>query len=181
LELTISAHLAFVAVSALLLAGTTACFLTLSARMTLVRQPRSLEGLRAGEAVPRIDMRATSGRVFRVPASNRATLLVFANSNCQSCVDLMPEVNAFAERMNSVMQVLVVLPGNQRHATHFAEETGLRVPIIGDAGLIASTYKVNVSPIAALVGTDGRIAQMTRPGANAVPDLLGRLGHVETI
>jgi peroxiredoxin len=179
LELILPARLVFLVAGGLLFAGTAACLLALSARMTLLRQPRTLEGLRPGDAVPRFDMRTTSGRVFQVPTAARATLLVFADSNCQSCVDLLPELDTFADGAGSMMQVLVVTPGTPQHAAHFAEETGLRVPIIGDEGLIASTYKVNVSPVAALVGTDGRIAAMTRPAAHAVPDLLARLSRAE--
>ena len=179
MELILPARLALLALTGLLLAATAACLLALSARIALLRGPRTLEGLRPGQTVPRFELRTQDGRVFQVPNASRPTLLVFADSKCQSCVDLMPEVDAFVDGAGSIMQVLVVTPGSAEHAAHFAHETSLRTPIIGDEGLIASTYQVNVSPVAALIGTDGRIAAMTRPAARAVPDLLARLSRAE--
>ncbi len=178
MELSLSATLVFITLSGLMLVTTAACLVALSARAALVRQPQSLQGLRPTDRVPLLALHATDGTTYQVPNQQRPTLLVFADSKCRTCVALIPELNAFVEKTASGIQVIVVTPGSVQHAAHFAEETGLQAAIVGDEGLIASTYRVNVSPIAALIGTDGRIVAMTRPSSTAVPDLLARLSRV---
>lgn len=73
----------------------------------------------------------------------------------------------------------MVSPGSIENARRFRAATSALAPIIADEGLIAATYRVNVSPIAALLGTDGHVVTMTRPSAHAVPELLARLAHAE--
>jgi hypothetical protein len=87
----------------------------------------------------------------------------------------MPNLDMFVRRRGGLYQVVVVSPGSAARARAFVEQSGTSTPVAPDQGLIAATYRVNVSPIAALLGTDGRIIQMTRPSSHAVPDLLARL------
>lgn len=160
------------ALTTTLLALVSVIFACVSAQLVLARHPRLLPGVQPGELVASFRAETIEGIELDIPALNRPALIVFADARCATCSELVPELDAFAAAQAPRLDVFVIVPGSVGLAREFARRTGLLAPTIADDGLIAASYRVNVSPTAVLLGTDGKVVRATRPGPSVVPRLL---------
>lgn len=112
---------------------------------------------------------------MHIPAKGKPTLIVFTHPSCATYYELMPELNEFYTLHRSMMAVVVVCPAGLSDVKRFGEEAKPAPPLIADAGLIAASYNVNVSPTAVFVDTAGMIVRTTQSPSSTVPALLGWL------
>ena len=82
--------------------------------------------------------------------------LVFAQTGCGPCGEIIPELNALEQ---DAVRVLVVNRGSIAATSVWAAKTGARFPVLAQNGLdVARRYEVFATPFAFLVNEQGVIA-----------------------
>jgi peroxiredoxin len=88
--------------------------------------------------------------------AGRKVLLVFTQSGCSPCKAIMPELNRLRERD---LQVLVLNKGKPDETKKWADELGLRFPVLIQDGLdISKKYEAFATPFAFLIDEKGVVA-----------------------
>ena len=113
-------------------------------------------GLRPGKKAPDFTLpSASGGEVSLHDYAGRKVLLVFTQTGCGPCGEIVPELNRL-ERDG--VQVLVVNRGNLAETKAWAAKTGARCPVLAQEGLdLARRYEVFATPFAFLVNEQGVI------------------------
>ena len=111
-------------------------------------------GLRPGKKAPDFTLpSASGGEVSLHDYAGRKVLVVFTQTGCGPCGEIVPELNRL-ERDG--VQVLVVNRGNLAETRAWAAETGARCPVLAQEGLdLARRYEVFATPFAFLVSEQG--------------------------
>jgi methylamine dehydrogenase accessory protein MauD len=114
-------------------------------------------GLRPGKNAPDFTLPCASGGVVSLhDCAGRKVLMVFTQTGCGPCGEIIPELNRL-ERDG--VQVLVVNRGTLEETRQWAAATGARCPVLAQEGLdLARRYEVFATPFAFLVNEQGVIA-----------------------
>ena len=113
-------------------------------------------GLRPGKKAPDFTLPSASGaEVSLHEYAGRKVLLVFTQTGCGPCEEIVPELNRL-ERDG--VQVLVVNRGDLAQTKAWAAKTGARCPVLAHEGLdLPRRYEVFATPFAFLVSEQGVI------------------------
>ena len=88
--------------------------------------------------------------------AGRNVLVVFTQTGCGPCGQIIPELNRLEQ---DAVQVLVVNRGSVAETSVWAAKTGARFPVLAQDGLdLARRYEVFATPFAFLVNNQGVIA-----------------------
>ena len=113
-------------------------------------------GLRPGKKAPDFTLSSASGAEVSLHGfAGRKVLLVFTQTGCGPCGEIIPELNRVA---NNGFQVLVVNRGRVEETRKWAAKAGARCPVLAQEGLdLARRYEVFATPFAFLVNEQGVI------------------------
>jgi len=116
------------------------------------------EGLARGKQAPDFTLpSAAAGEVSLRDFAGRKVLLVFTQSGCGPCHDVMPELNRVQAKGEH--QVLVVNSGEPQDAAEMAAEIRARFPIVTQKDWeLSKRYQVFATPYAFVVDERGTIA-----------------------
>ncbi len=111
-------------------------------------------GLRPGKKAPDFTLpSASGGEISLHDYAGRKVLVVFTQTGCGACGEIVPELNRL-ER--DEVRVLVVNRGTPEETRKWAAKTGARCPVLAQEGLdLARRYEVFATPFAFLVNEQG--------------------------
>lgn len=113
------------------------------------------EGLPPGKQAPDFTLpNAAGGEVALHEFTGRKVLLVFTQTGCGPCHDVMPELNRLQEK--GEQQVLVVNNGDPDETRAWADEVNARFPVLAQENwTLSKRYKVFATPFAFLIDEQG--------------------------
>jgi len=114
----------------------------------------------AGRVQPALELRDTTGRVWRLrDQTGRVVLVNFWASWCEPCVTEMPSLQALAKRQSGRVVVLAVNFKQSLPAIDaFVQRTGLTLPVVADPhGALARQWGVKVFPSTVVIDTQGKV------------------------
>ena len=123
-------------------------------------------GLKPGKKAPDFTLpNVAGGEVALHDFAGRTVLLVFTQSGCGPCEQIMPELNRLVGRIGNLsysgrdLQVLVVDKGDAEATRKRAAELCLRFPVLIQDGLeISKKYEAFATPFAFLIDEKGVVA-----------------------
>ena len=147
------------------------CFLLLGTLRTLgllqwqvdqleaTRPPRgNRSGLKPGAKAPGFTLPdVEGGEVSLADFAGRRTLLVFVQSGCGPCHDIIPEINRLQQ--SEPLQVVVINSADPHEAREWAQDTHADFPVLLQNGWeVSKQYQVFATPFAFLINERGTIA-----------------------
>ena len=114
-------------------------------------------GLKPGKKAPDFTLPSVAGaEVSLHDFAGRKVLLVFTQTGCGPCRQIMPELNRLGE---PDLQVLVVNKGELHATRQWAAEVGVRFPVLVQDGLdLSRKYEAFATPFAFLIDEKGTVA-----------------------
>jgi methylamine dehydrogenase accessory protein MauD len=114
-------------------------------------------GLKVGKKAPDFTLKSVAGgEVALHDFAGRKVLLVFTQSGCGPCRQIMPELNRLSGRD---VQVLVLNKGDADLTQQWAGKLQLRIPVLIQDGLdISKKYEAFATPFAFLINEKGVVA-----------------------
>jgi methylamine dehydrogenase accessory protein MauD len=128
-------------------------------QLEATRPPRgNRSGLKPGAKAPEFTIPNVEGdEVSLANFSGRRTLLVFVQSGCGPCHDIVPELNRLQQ--SGQLQVLVINSAEPDEAREWVQETDADFPVlIQDCYEVSKKYEVFATPFAFLINEQGTIA-----------------------
>jgi thiol-disulfide isomerase/thioredoxin len=146
---------------------------------TLVGDIFDVPGLPVGASVPGLRLRALDGeRVALEDLNGRDTLLLFWNSDCGFCRAMHSDLLRWERKANGTPRLVVISSGDEDRT----REEGFRSTVLLDEEhRVGSAFGADGTPMAVLIGADGRVASRPVAGADAVFTLANGHGRVEVI
>jgi methylamine dehydrogenase accessory protein MauD len=116
------------------------------------------DGLKAGTKAPDFTLPcATGGEISLHDFTGRKVLLVFTQSGCGPCHDMVPEFNRVQAKGEH--QVVVVNNGEPGDSREWADEIHARFPVLMQEKFsVAKRYEIFATPFAFLIDEQGIIA-----------------------
>ena len=108
----------------------------------------------------------------QVLAEGRPTLVAFISPGCALCEDLLPDFEQWQRDDDHPVSLLVLSTGSE--ADNRAKLAGRQVQVLLQDGSVASSYDMQGTPAAYLLGADGLFAAPTAYGVDAVRALHDR-------
>ncbi len=114
-------------------------------------------GLKVGKKAPDFTLPSTTGaEVALHDFAGRKVLLVFTQSGCGPCQQIMPELNRLG---GGDLQILVLNKGDAEAARHLVPEAQERFPVLVQDGLdLSRKYEAFATPFAFLIDEKGVVA-----------------------
>lgn len=145
-----------------------------------VKQPLSKsrierDGLKPGTAAPDFILPDVYGRpVSLQDYRGRRVLLVFSDPHCGPCNELAPHlVRAHRRRGENTPEIVVVSRGDAEDIRQKAEANGFEFPVVlQDRWKLSKKYGIFATPVAFLIGEDGRTEREVAVGFDAIRDVL---------
>lgn len=111
-------------------------------------------GLQPGKNAPNFTLSSVSGREVSLhDYLGRKVLVVFTQTGCGPCADIVPELNRLGQ---DGVQALIVNRGGLEETRLWAAKTGAWCPVLAQEGLdLARRYEVLATPFAFLVSEQG--------------------------
>lgn len=124
-------------------------------------------GVPIGAPVPALELPSLDGdRVRLADLRGRDTLLLFWNPDCGHCRAMHDELLAWETTANGTTPQLVVVSSGDEASTR---SDGFRSTVLLDEQFAAGEeFGISGTPMAVLLGADGRVASDVAAGANAV-------------
>src|SRR5262249_42774288 len=121
-------------------------------------RPLGRDGLPRGETAPHFTLPSTEGpEVSLHDFAGSKVLLVFTQSTCGPCHQIMPELNNF--QANGKVQVVVVNNGDLVATRQWAAKVRARFPLlVQEQFRVSKKYEVFATPFAFLIDEQGVIA-----------------------
>jgi methylamine dehydrogenase accessory protein MauD len=115
------------------------------------------EGLKVGEKAPDFTLPSTTGEPRSLSDfSSGKVLLVFTQSGCGPCHDIIPELNRLHERGEH--QVVVINNSEGDGTREWAADTGARFPVlVQEKFAVSKRYEVFATPFAFVIDQRGTI------------------------
>jgi methylamine dehydrogenase accessory protein MauD len=115
------------------------------------------EGLRPGKKAPDFSLPSADGKEISLhDFAGRKLLLVFTQSGCSPCQQIVPELNRLG---GSVAQVVVINNGEPEATRKWSAEVGARFLVLAqDHFSVSKRYQVFATPFAFLIDEKGIIA-----------------------
>lgn len=154
-----------------------AALAVLAAGAWLGLEPRKPRRLRAGAPAPAFCLADHAGHRWTIDsllAGGRPLLLVFGDSACGACRELMPQVARWQEGLSGELTVALVSAGSPEDDVAAAREHRLRRLLIDEDRSVTAAYGISVTPSAVLVGAGPVIAAVTAAGADEITGLVAR-------
>jgi len=116
------------------------------------------EGLKRGATAPDFALPGIEGTSVSLhDFAGHRRLLVFAQTGCSPCHEVVPELNRLQQK--GQVHVLVVITGEPEECREWAEDTGAKFPVLAQQELeISRRYQVFATPFAFLIDERGVIA-----------------------
>ncbi len=124
-------------------------------------------GVPIGAPVPELELPSFDGESLKLTdLRGRDTLLLFWNPGCGHCRAMHDDLLAWEGRSNGSSPQLVIVSSGDEEATR---ADGFRSTVLLDEEYAAGDeFGVNGTPMAVLLGADGRVASGVAAGAKAV-------------
>jgi methylamine dehydrogenase accessory protein MauD len=120
--------------------------------------PRRLgrDGLRPGKKAPDFSLPSADGKEIALHnLVGHKVLLIFTQSGCSLCTQIMPELNRLR---SSAIQVVVINNGEPQATKKWSKEMGARFPVLAqDRFSVSKRYEVFATPFAFLIDEKGII------------------------
>jgi methylamine dehydrogenase accessory protein MauD len=114
-------------------------------------------GLAPGARAPEFTLPDLAGRPLMLGAAGQRTLLVFVQSRCAPCHDIVPELNRLQRRRRD-LRVLAVLHAARDEAPGWFAETRPEFPVaLQEDWSVSKRYEVFATPFAFLIDEHGVI------------------------
>jgi methylamine dehydrogenase accessory protein MauD len=116
-------------------------------------------GLKPGKQAPDFTLaRVPDGEVSLRDFAGRKVLLVFVQTRCGPCHDIMPELNKLA-RQNRELQIVAVNHSTPEEARQWTDETEAHFPVlIQEDWAVSKRYEVFATPFGFLIDERGFVA-----------------------
>ena len=131
--------------------------------------------LRVGTEAPEFLLPDVDGELVTLAslhAGGLPVLLLFSNPACGPCASLLPEVARWQREYEDELVVALVGAGERGANRAHAEEHDLVRVLLDPGDDVALAYGVAGTPMAVLVGPEGRIASELATGADAIGALV---------
>jgi peroxiredoxin len=132
-------------------------------------------GLVAGDPAPDFLLPDLDGELVTLAdlrSPQRPVLLLFSHPACGPCAALLPEIARWQREHDEELTVAVVSAGDLEDDRALAAEHGLTRVLRDDEDSVAQLYGSTGTPMALLVGADGRVASELVVGATAIGALV---------
>src|SRR5262249_38139227 len=115
------------------------------------------DGLKLGKKAPDFSLPSSDGKEMALhDFAGRKVLLVFTQSGCSPCTQIVPELNRLG---SNAAQVVVINNGDPEATRKWSEEKGARFPVLAqDRFSVSKRYEVFATPFAFLIDEKGIIA-----------------------
>jgi peroxiredoxin len=134
-------------------------------------------GLPIGAVAPDFSLPAVDGELRSLGsllADGLPLMLIFAEASCGPCDALMPEVTVWQREHAAGVQFVVLASGDEGRNRAKAREHGLARVLLQRDGEVSSAYEAHGTPMAVMVGSDGRIESPAVGGADAIRTLVSQ-------
>lgn len=135
------------------------------------------DGLPVGSPAPEFELESTTGQrhsLGSLLAAGHPLLLVFSDAGCGPCDALLPEVARWQREHGAELTFAVVASGNRERNRVKAETYGLERVLLQADREVADAFQADGTPVAVVIGSDGRIASPTAGGAEAIATLVAQ-------
>jgi peroxiredoxin len=132
-------------------------------------------GLAVGDEAPAFALPDLDGELVTLDdlqAPGLPALLLFSHPACGPCAALLPEVGRWQREHDGQLTVAVVSGGDAGDDRARAEEHGLTRVLRDDEDEVADRYGATGTPMALLIGPDGRVESELVVGATAIGELV---------
>ena len=147
---------------------------------TLAASVLDAPGVPVGAPVPELELPSLDGERLRLAAlGGRETLLLFWNPSCGYCRAMHDDLLAWEAGSSGTTPQLVVVSMGDEEATR-AEGFASKV-VLDEDRAAGSEFGINGTPMAVLLGADGRVASGVAAGAQAVMSLARPRGNGEVL
>lgn len=121
------------------------------------RDGRANQGPELQKPLRRVHVAATSGVKVDLPASGIPSLVLFADTNCRLCENLIPDLGRLGRERPDV-SFSIVCGGSEGSVRKWAHEIPVDVSVVADPGQVLTTrYRIGVTPFAVAVGASGLV------------------------
>jgi peroxiredoxin len=128
-------------------------------------QAQTFPRLKVGSPIPAFQLARLDGTPVDDKAlAGKTTVVTFFHARCEACADMIPMLNALAERRKDLQFLAFSLDG-AAETRAFVTNKGLRWPVVADAGKLADAIGARI-PAIVLFDRRGRLASLM---AGAVP------------
>lgn len=121
---------------------------------------------KVGEVAPPLSVKGWIGREWSGFAKGRVTVLEFWAPWCSPCVAAFPHLNALVEEMkNDPVDFISITDEPEAKVKAFLEKRPLKTHTALDkSGETFAKYGANVIPHTVIIGPEGKVVAVTRPG-----------------
>jgi peroxiredoxin/uncharacterized membrane protein YphA (DoxX/SURF4 family) len=134
----------------------------------------SAKGLPVGAKAPGFELPGLDGERLTLDsllASGKPVMLVFTNSGCGPCTEMLPEIARWQEDHAETLTISLISGGEPEENRAKISEHGLRDVLLEDGG-VSDEYEVHGTPSAVLVRPDGTIGSSIAEGEEAIGALV---------
>jgi len=134
-------------------------------------------GLAVGSPAPAFELESLDGQrdsLDLLLTAGRRLMLVFWAAGCGPCDALMPDVARWQRDHARLLNIAVVASGLRQAAFAVATEHGLKRVLLQLESEVADAYQAHGTPMAVVIGPDGRIASPTVGGPEAITTLVAQ-------
>jgi thiol-disulfide isomerase/thioredoxin len=144
--------------------------------LDLVPEPEAEQGIPLGAEAPALELPSLDGeRVALADLQGRSTMLLFWNPSCGFCRGMHEELLAWERSTNGVTPRLVVVSSGDAEDTRADRFQSL--VLLDPEYAAGDAFGANGTPMAVLLGADGRIASEMAVGSDAVLALAEAAGE----
>jgi len=132
-------------------------------------------GLKAGSVAPDFTLPDLSGRPISLQEyRGRRVILIFSDPHCGPCMQLAPYLVRMQGRRRTIAtEIVVISRGDIEENRQKAEAQGFQFPVvIQDRWKLSRKYGIFATPVAFLIGEDGRTERSVAVGFEQIRDLL---------
>ena len=132
-------------------------------------------GLAVDSPAPPFELQSVEGETYSLAAllgGGRPVMLIFSDAGCGPCAALMPTVAVWQREHRDLIEIAVIAGGDPESNRAKAGEHGLEQVLLQTEGEVAKAYEAHGTPMAVVIGADGRIASPAVGGAEAITTLM---------
>jgi peroxiredoxin len=123
-------------------------------------------------ALSLVDQAGGRSTLSSLLADRRAVLLVFGESACGACQELMPRVADWQQRLDRELAIAVVSAGSPEGELKMARDHGLRTVLVDEDHRASTAYGITATPSAVLIDAQARVVAMPARGADEIAALV---------
>jgi|HubBroStandDraft_6_1064221.scaffolds.fasta_scaffold186230_1 thiol-disulfide isomerase/thioredoxin len=134
-------------------------------------------GLSVGAVAPGFSLPAVGGDEYSLEqllSGERPLMLVFTDARCGPCDALMPYLARWQDDYAGRLGIALIASGDRERNVAKAAEHGIEPVLLQTEREVAESYGANGTPMAVVIGADGRIRSPTVAGAEAIGRLVAQ-------